>query len=150
MSMQNNVGMSIDDIRYAARTVTYPNSEAERANLRRVDDEVFARVRLLERGIISDAQELLDNGGVELQAATKFTEAIRQDVVFALDRVDADTQTIAERYEQLRSQAEQAIAALERADRQSEWHIGRLDDPYGAYVSMVSKYPTLRPTIRIQ
>ncbi|MBG6238205.1 hypothetical protein IWX78_001160 [Mycetocola sp. CAN_C7] len=150
MSNQSNVGMTIDDMRAAARTLAYPNTETERANIKRIDEEIFEKVRVLENGILANATEFITNSAVDLTAASEFTDAILEDVVYALDTSNPDVDAIAGRYEQLRGQAERVAKTLERLDREAAWHAQRVEDPYGSYVSLVSKYPTLRPSIRLQ
>jgi hypothetical protein len=142
--------MGLEAIRLAARTANYPNTETERANIARVDGEVFDRVRTHERHLLENANAFMHENTAELQAAASFSNALDEDVIYALDSRDADAGAIADRFEKLRSGIMLSISTLERLAQQADWHAAKVDDPYGNYLALVSKYSTLKPSISVQ
>jgi hypothetical protein len=137
------------DIRIAAREAAYPNSQTESETVARVDGEVFDRVRLHEHQIVRAAQQFVDDQKVELLAAEDTMTRLRQSVRYAIEEGADVTPDLAKEYEFYRHRAETVLAALRRAESQAAFHSGRLNDPYGAYMALIRRYPMLNREIRL-
>jgi hypothetical protein len=135
------------DVRIEARLMRYPNSHAEQENVTRVDRAVWDRVRIYEDQVANAAQDFIKQQEVHTTAADELETALRQEIRFVAEDRTAVTPTLVRRYEVLRRNAEQAIAALEAAKRRAEWHREKVSDPYAAYCDLMSKFPILKPAI---
>ncbi|KQO09703.1 hypothetical protein ASF06_05445 [Agreia sp. Leaf244] len=142
------IPLTPDQTRIAARESAYANSIEEKENIARVDGEFFDRVRIFENHALSNARQFMDGVHVDLVAADELETAIRREVRFALNE-GANPEAVAYRHTALVASAKAAIERLERAERESEWHANRLNDPYSQYAALVSKFPTLRPPVSI-
>ncbi|OJX70290.1 MAG: hypothetical protein BGO95_11680 [Micrococcales bacterium 73-13] len=134
----------LHNARLAARLAEYPNSTTEAEAVKRVDEAVFDKVRTLESGMVRQATEWIADADLDAQAADALTDALRDNVRRAADRstavVDRD---LAQRYERLKRDAERALAAVERAEREAAFHAAKLRDPYKATVELFKKFPGL-------
>ncbi|PZF57056.1 hypothetical protein DEJ23_08940 [Curtobacterium sp. MCSS17_008] len=129
--------------RIHAREESYPNSVAEQAEIKRVDDAVFDRVRIYENSLVESSQALIQRGVSLAKDATNIERAVREEVKYPLDSARVDLKAVAERYTALRSRAQEQIDALERLAREAEWLAEKANDPYAAYRALVVRYPAL-------
>lgn len=129
--------------RIHAREETYPNSAAEKAEIQRVDDAVFDRVRIYENSLVASSQTLMERGAALTRESVKVEEAVREEVRYELDRSRSDIKQVAERYAALETRAQGQIDALERLAREAEWLAEKADNPYAAYRALVVRYPAL-------
>ncbi|PYY44018.1 hypothetical protein DEJ03_12690 [Curtobacterium sp. MCLR17_043] len=130
--------------RIHAREESYPNSVAEQTEIKRVDDAVFDRVRVYENSLVGSSQALVERGTVLTRETTQVEQSIREEVEYALDHESrTDLKQVAARYTALHSRAQQKIDELERLAREAEWLAEKAEDPYGAYRSLVVRYPAL-------
>lgn len=144
--MTSTSGMSPHphDQRILAREVAYPNTQSEREALAAVDEAVFARVRVLEAQLVDNAQQFMAERDIDLRASTEIANALLEDVRIALDKGARPTPELAARYKQLVASARQAIATLEAAGDEADWHAGRAADPYETWSDLLRRWPTLR------
>jgi hypothetical protein len=129
--------------RIHAREESYPNSVAEQAEIKRVDDAVFDRVRIYENSLVDSSGALIERGAGLVKDATNIERAVREEVKYELDSSRVDLKKAAERYTALRSRAQEQIDALERLAREAEWLAEKANDPYAAYRALVVRYPAL-------
>jgi hypothetical protein len=137
-----------DQLRIAAREATYANSQDEKVNVARVDGEVYAKVRQYENIVLSNARAFISDKQTDVIAADELETAIRREVRYALDE-GATPDAVAVRHTQLVNSARLAIAALERAERESLWHAARVADPYSYYQTLATKYRAIAPQIAV-
>jgi len=137
------------EARLAARTAKYDNTADERANVERVDQEVFERVSEFERGVVESARAHADKGDSLAQEAITVLADIhtRFRAVAESDEVRPDT---LREFNRLRAQAEAMADSLDVAERAAGFHVNRLSDVYGSWLALVQKYPVLKPGIRVQ
>ena len=139
-----------DELRLAVRTAVYPNSEAEKETIARIDKAVFDRTRVYETQAVENAEIFVEETQVHVTAADEIVTELRREIRFRLAEGSADAGgATADRYETLRLMAEQAIGALEHAEREAEWHAAKCESPYENYIALTKKWPTLRPLIAI-
>lgn len=129
--------------RIHAREESYPNSVAEQAEIKRVDDAVFDRVRIYENSLVDSSQALIERGVALARNATNIERAVREEIKYPLDSARVDLKAVAERYTALRSRAQEQIDALERLAREAEWLAEKANEPYAAYRALVVRYPAL-------
>ena len=134
------------ELRVLVRRATYANTSMEVETVKRVDALVFDRVRTYERAVADAAEAFASEVEVDVTAARDVGNALAEEVRQAL-RLGDDPFALAKRFEELRRHAETALAALERAEREAEWHAEKCTDPYSHYVALMTKYPTLRPLL---
>lgn len=147
MSAQN-VHPEPHQLRVMARTQDYANSTLEAETIAAVDKAVFDRVRTWEQATVQAADEFAESVSVDLTAAKEIGAALAGEVRDVLAS-GADPVAVAKRFEELRRNAETALAALERAEREAEWHAEKVDDPYASYSALMSKFAVLRPAIAL-
>lgn len=133
-------------LRVLTREQTYGNSNLEAETIKQVDALVFDHVRTYERAVVDAAEVFAADVEVDVSAARDVRNALAEDVRQGLC-LGADPFALAGRFEELRRHAETALAALERAEREAEWHADKCTDPYSHYVALMTKYPTLRPLL---
>lgn len=137
-------------VRILARTATYANAIEERENIRRVDKEVFDRVRLNERHIIATA-EVERAQAVELEkVAVNLNADIQASILTPLRQGARWDDSFAVLAQQAQDQAQQLLGELQREATALDWHASRIADPYGTYIEMTNKYTMLRPAIPVQ
>ncbi|PWC03068.1 hypothetical protein [Agromyces badenianii] len=141
--------MHPDDARVHVRSQTYPNTETEREAIAAVDSAVFDKVRLYESQIVATAQHFLDSSTVHTGAADELVTALAEDIRYPLKDGARPTPELAARYQELRRDAEHAIAALEAAEAEAEWQGDRARDPAAAYSELMNRWKILRPTLPI-
>ncbi|MBF4604713.1 hypothetical protein [Curtobacterium sp. VKM Ac-2884] len=129
--------------RIHAREEAYPNQTAEKAEVKRVDDAVFDRVRMLENALVKSSESLIERGKELTEGSADVEQQLREQVKYQLDYSSVDLKLAAEQYSKLQSQAQQRIDALERLAREAEWLADRAEDPYMAYRKLVIAYPAL-------
>lgn len=134
-------------VRIAVREAIYPNHVIEDEVTRSVDRQVFERVRAHERHLVSQADSHLAKSRVDTQATTEIIDRLKHEVRFVLEEGGSADGDLADRYEQLRELADRALRSLERADQEAGWMQDRVAQPYEAYIALVEKWPTLRPTL---
>jgi hypothetical protein len=127
----------------AARTASYPNSDAERRTIRAVDKAVAEQVRPVEQVAIRQAAALRERGREADQAAHAALAEIRalEDEARRGGRVDA---AFAKRYERARADADLALATLHRIDRDAERLAITLSDPRQRVEDLLDKFIGLR------
>lgn len=136
------------ELRMLARTQDYANSSLEAETIRLVDQLVFDRVRTFEQATVDAANDFREAVTADMTAAKDIGTALADEVRTALDQ-GADPAAVAKRFEQLRRAAETALASLERAEREAEWHASKVADPYATYSALMSRYAVLRPAIAL-
>lgn len=129
--------------RIHAREESYPNSVAEQAEIKRVDDAVFDRVRIYENSLVDSSGALIERGAALAKGATDIERAVREEIRYLLDNTRVDLKKVADRYTALRSRAQEQIDALERLAREAEWLAEKANEPYAAYRALVVRYPAL-------
>ena len=135
------------DLRVQAREQTYPNAAAEAEVTRAIDDAVFSRVRAYEQSIAQAVDEFVAEKETDLAAAMGLQYAVREEIEYPLLDGERPTPEMARRYDDLRRSIEFAISELERAASEAEWHLVRANDPYATWVGLLTKWPTIRPSI---
>jgi hypothetical protein len=133
-----------DVARMAARLAEYRNSTEEADTIRAVDRAVFDKVAQHEQALVANVRAFQETFAVDEAAAKDLTVAFEEEIRDQLDTREGAMPELLERYAELRSMATRAIEALKRADREAEWHLAKLADPYADYAAVVSKYPSLR------
>ncbi|WP_405216005.1 hypothetical protein [Agrococcus sp. Ld7] len=131
-----------------AREQQYGNSSVEVETVKQIDALVFDKVRTYEAAIVESAADFAANAGDDMTAAKEIGFALAEEVRQPLDG-GADPNAVAKRFEALRRDAETALGALERAEREAEWHAEKLADPYTGYSTLMQRYPILRPALAI-
>ncbi|KAA6434932.1 hypothetical protein FQ330_03980 [Agrococcus sediminis] len=136
------------DLRLLAREQQYGNSNLEVETVKQIDALVFEKVRTYEAAIVEAAEDFVANAADDMTAAKEIGFALAEEVRQALDS-GADPTAVAKRFEALRRDAETALGALERAERESAWHAEKLQDPYAGYSMLMQRYPILRPALAV-
>lgn len=135
------------DVRLQARQAHYPNSLTEEATLRQIDDAVNDKVRLHERYLVQEARKLIDNSGVDEEAASSIITQLAEEVRYPLIDGGEPTTALAERYEQLRALAAQARQSLQRAEQDADFLAAKSADPYASLMKLYTKWPMIRPIL---
>lgn len=136
----------LDRARLEARTATYPNSAAEAAYIRAVDEAVFDRVREYERlSLIPGAQKELARGAERTSEAVGLMDdldAIRDEL-----RQGGNTADLAKRYNTLRLKANRLTTVLSGLSKNADTSRAKLADPVAAAQKVLSIMPlrTFRP-----
>ncbi|KRC58542.1 hypothetical protein ASE14_18370 [Agromyces sp. Root81] len=138
-----------DEAREIVRQQSFPNTEAEREAVSAVDAAVMDGIRRYEGQIVATAQQFLDSSAIHTEAATEIVDALAEEIRYPLKDGARPTPELAARYEALRRHAEHAIAALESAEAEAEWHQARAADPHAAYSALMTNWPLIRPTLPI-
>jgi hypothetical protein len=133
-----------DEARHAARAAEYRNAQEERENITAIDRAVFDKIALHERHLVGNAKVLQETADVTASILEEIETNLREEIREHLNGGGVADNATLERFSALRGYARQAIADLERADRDAEWLLGKLDDPTASYTHILSKFPSLR------
>lgn len=142
----NTASPTPHELRVLAREQQYGNSNLEVETVKQIDALVFDKVRTYEAAIVEAAEDFVANAADDMTAAKEIGFALAEEVRQVLDG-GADPTAVAKRFEALRRDAETALGALERAERESAWHAEKLQDPYAGYSMLMQRYPILRPAL---
>lgn len=136
------------EARIRVREQKFNNYTEEVQTIQRVDVEVYQRVADFEAGVVGTARAYADRGDALAEESVDFIVDFRTRFAEAAASGDVNRDLLRE-FTALRNRAERLADSLDVAERGAAWHVGRLSDVYGAWRSILAKYPSLRPGIDI-
>ena len=137
------INPTLDSVRQAARSASYPNSEVETKAVTALEQEIGARVRVHEEGLRATAEAVYASGDRPLAQADELLGEM-SDLLSDIERAGARPgYVLAARYETARKNMALRIAALEKVERDAEFHAAKVLDPYGSLQNLRQKYPQI-------
>ncbi|GAA1997211.1 hypothetical protein [Microbacterium pumilum] len=120
----------IDRVRRDARNSVYPNSTVEADTIRKTDEAVFEKVRILEDYQIGQAQSMLERNKGRVGAALSYVDQI--DALRERLRAGEDTKVIAKEFNALEGRIRnREISLLQGMAGEAETVEAALADPVG-------------------